>query len=112
MSKKKSGNPAKTTLRSKAAKARESSIDVEYRGVTWHIYPAMLDDWEFLDELYRIEHDGNISVLPGIVRRIFNEQYDQAINLLRDSNGHVTIEAVAEFFVGFFAQVDPNSQGS
>lgn len=86
------------------------SIEVALRGETWTISADAVDDFELLDDLNEIDTNGNAARMPSLLRRLLGPgQYRAALDLIRDDNGRVTVEAGQKFVMDMFKEIDPNS---
>lgn len=85
---------------------------VKLRGRKWSIDPARMDDFELLADLHTVDSGGMMaalamtSVLKGFLGP---DQYREAMELLRNAEGTVTVEAGAEFVAELLGALNPNS---
>ncbi len=78
----------------------------------WTIARDALDDFELLSELATIDGGGTNAVMAmasALPRVLGRAQTAEAMALLRDENGRVSIEKGAKFFADVFGALNPNS---
>lgn len=93
------------------------TVDVDVNGVTVTVDLKTFDDWNFLDDLARIEAaDSGESTDVGdqlrvvaIVRRIFGRQYRDVLATLADDEGHIPVQGVIEALTKVLSTAAPNS---
>ena len=73
------------------------TIEVQAMGVTVEIAEDAVDDFDVVDWLGELQ-DGNIFVLPKLVRKLFGEDFARIRKELEDERGNLTATKAAEFF--------------
>lgn len=89
------------------AQADGATIVAEVEGREWTISQDALDDFELLDDLAELEN-GNAVRLPSALKRLLGaEQYREAMAVLRNEQGRVTVEAGGKFVQDVLTSVNP-----
>ncbi len=76
------------------------------------VYVAMLNDFELLDMLSRVdEKDPKFAgEVPALLRRAVGDQFGLVMDHIRDEQtGRVSVEAGVQFFYQLFGALNPNS---
>ena len=83
---------------------------ITYQGRTWLLDPAVMDDYELLDAISRVD-SGDMVALPTMLRRLLGDQYRDAMDAMRSAPGaRIHLEEAAEWVKGFLVAVGtPNS---
>lgn len=93
------------------------TVDVDVNGVTVTVDLKVFDDWNFLDDLARIEAAGSGEStdvgdqlrVVAIVRRIFGKQYRDVLATLADDEGHIPVQGVMDALTKVLSTAAPNS---
>ena len=84
-------------------------ITATVRGIEVEVSADVLDDFELLDDLSRID-DQDPSRMPSLLRRLAGDSYREVLDAARDEDtGKVTIEAGAALVGELFEAINPNS---
>lgn len=84
------------------------TLSVTVRGIALEVPEQVLDDFELVDDLTRMD-DGDATRLPVVLRRLAGEQYRELLDTARDGTGHVSIQAGGELVAEVLEALDPNS---
>lgn len=98
-----------TDHKPKATEAGPEVVSASVRGVEIEISADVMDDFELLDDLARLD-DQDPSRLPSLLRKLAGDKYRALLETARDeSTGKVTIEAGGSLINEIFEALDPNS---
>ena len=83
---------------------------VTVRDVTVEVADEVMDDFEVLDQLNKIEGDNNPAAFAGLLRALVGDEFRRVLDELRDPvTGRVKVETGIEFVMELFQALDPNS---
>src|SRR5699024_336936 len=88
----------------------QTALTATVRGRDWQIPAEAVDDFELLDAFAQLRQTDDVSLVPFILRRLLDEQWRDAMNLLRNKNtGRVSLEDGMEFTQELMGALNPNS---
>lgn len=106
--------PAKASVARKAPQDRRpkavavvepESYEATAFGNEWNISKAVFNNAFFADDLNEMRNGNGIVVL-SLLRKALGDQYKEAIELISDENGDLTVETAAAFFGELFESVE------
>lgn len=102
-------NAKKPTDRKPKAEDGPEVVTATVRGVELKIDADVMDDFELLDDLARLD-DQDPSRMPALLRKLTGDHYRELLETARDEDtGKVTIEAGGALINEIFEAIDPNS---
>ena len=101
-------NAKQPTDRKPKAEDGPEVVTATVRGVTIEISADVMDDFELLDDLARLD-DQDPSRMPALLRKLAGDKYRELLETARDKDtGKVTIEAGGALIGEIFEAIDPN----
>lgn len=78
-------------------------------GFEMRLDPGVFDDFELLDMMAQVQNEDALK-LPGVMRKIYGDQYHAVMEHLRDEDtGRVPTERVGEFMTKTMEALAPKS---
>lgn len=78
---------------------KDKMIDVEFDGFKFSYDPDCIDDMEFLELTAAVEHDGDFSKYPALVKLFLGEKaYKEATDYFKSKYGKFTASKCADLF--------------
>jgi hypothetical protein len=87
--------------------AADQPRTVTVQGIEVTIDPKIFDDYELIEESAEMQE--NPTVIVSMLRKILGTQYGPVKEALRNENGIVPVEAMANFFAEVMQKAAPNS---